>query len=151
MTRGIVVVGALVEKDDKYLLVQELKRKCHLQWNLPLGRLVVGEKMREGALREVKEESGYDVRLIGLVDVCNNYNDDAVLMRFTYAGEIVGGNIDERLSDEISDVRWFSKQELQKMNEEGKLRGGDEILNSILQYEKEELLPADLIKDVKHK
>lgn len=30
---GIIIVGGVVEKDGKYLLVQEAKEKCRGKWN----------------------------------------------------------------------------------------------------------------------
>ena len=37
-----VIVGEVIEKDGKYLLVQEA-RKCREKWNLPAGHLDIGE------------------------------------------------------------------------------------------------------------
>jgi 8-oxo-dGTP pyrophosphatase MutT (NUDIX family) len=34
-----VIVGGVVEKDGKYLLVQEAQEKCRGKWNLPAGHL----------------------------------------------------------------------------------------------------------------
>ena len=33
---GIIIVGGVVEKDGKYLLVQEAKEKCRGKWNTPV-------------------------------------------------------------------------------------------------------------------
>ena len=52
-----VVVGAIIEKDGKYLLVQEAKKRCYEQWNFPAGRLEVNESLEQAAIREVKEET----------------------------------------------------------------------------------------------
>ena len=34
-----VIVGGIIEKDGKYLLVQEAKSKCYKKWNFPAGHL----------------------------------------------------------------------------------------------------------------
>ncbi len=55
-------VGALVaDDDDRLLLVREGDT-----WLLPGGRLEPGESPEAGAVREVREETGVDVELVGL-------------------------------------------------------------------------------------
>ena len=62
--KHIVVAGVVVEKDSKYLLVQEKKELVYGLWNLPAGKVDEGETVEEAAVREAKEEVGYKVRLI---------------------------------------------------------------------------------------
>lgn len=143
-----IIVGALIEKDGKYLLVQELKKKCYMQWNLPLGHLDAGETITEGAIRETKEETGYDVKLTGLVDIQNHYGSEYVFIKFTYRGEIIGGDPSEIQTDEINGVEWFSHDELKKMLEAGKLRAGKATLRSIEAYEKGNFLPVDTVTTI---
>lgn len=52
-----IICGGVVEKDGKYLLVQESKAKCYGKWCLPAGHLDIGETLFEGAIREIKEET----------------------------------------------------------------------------------------------
>ena len=54
-------VGALVADDDRILLVRESDT-----WLLPGGRLEPGESPAAGAVREVREETGVDVEIVGL-------------------------------------------------------------------------------------
>lgn len=48
---GIVIVGGVVEKDGKFLLVQESKEKCRGKWNIPAGHLDPNETIFDGAKR----------------------------------------------------------------------------------------------------
>lgn len=140
-----IVTGVLVEKDGKYLMVQELKKMCYMQWNIPIGHLEVNESLQDGACREAKEESGYSVKLTGLISIQHHYDNDHTVVRFTYLGEIVSGNPSERLNSEINDVKWFTFNELEKMNQESKLRGGTPILQTIETYQNGKLLPLDMV------
>ena len=68
---GIIVVGGVIEKDGKFLLVQEAKKPFSGQWNLPAGRLEIDESVFDGAKREIEEETGYKVELTGIVQISN--------------------------------------------------------------------------------
>mgnify|MGYP004510390191 FL=1 len=38
-----IVIGGLIEKENKFLLVQEAKEKCKGKWNISAGHLEVNE------------------------------------------------------------------------------------------------------------
>ena len=46
--RTMMVAGAVLEKDNKYLLVQEKKPEAYKLWNLPAGRVEVGSTFYSG-------------------------------------------------------------------------------------------------------
>jgi ADP-ribose pyrophosphatase YjhB (NUDIX family) len=58
-----VVAGAVLEKDGKYLLVQEKKPHIYGLWNLPVGKVEEWETSEGTAIREVKEEVNLDIIL----------------------------------------------------------------------------------------
>ena len=49
-----VIVGGIIEKDGKYLLVQEAKKKCYKKWNFLAGHLDFNESLEQRAIREIK-------------------------------------------------------------------------------------------------
>ena len=57
-----VIVGGIIEKNGKYLLVQEAKKKCYKKWNFPAGHLDFNASLEQGAIREIKEETNLDVK-----------------------------------------------------------------------------------------
>ena len=61
-----IVVGGVLEKDGKYLLVQEAQERCRGKWSIPAGRLDMNETILDAAKREIKEESGLDVEFAKL-------------------------------------------------------------------------------------
>lgn len=76
--RPIAAVGIVCLRGDDVLLVRRGAPPLEGGWSLPGGRIEWGERAQEAALRELKEETGCEADLIGLIDVV-----DALLARRT--------------------------------------------------------------------
>ena len=113
-----VVAGVVIKKDGKYLLIQEKKQRAYMLWNFPAGHVDVGESFEQAAIREAKEECGYDVEIIREIDIFQPIPTDAV--QHAFEAKIVGGEL-KFPDDEILDAKWFTFEEIKKM--ENKLRG----------------------------
>ncbi|VFQ59285.1 unnamed protein product [Cuscuta campestris] len=59
-----MVVGCLIEHDNKILLCKRNIQPSHGLWTLPAGYLEMGESTVEGAMRETWEEAGAEVDII---------------------------------------------------------------------------------------
>ncbi|BAT85349.1 hypothetical protein VIGAN_04288400 [Vigna angularis var. angularis] len=59
-----MVVGCLVEHDNKVLLCKRNIQPSHGLWTLPAGYLEIGESAVDGAIRETREEANADVEVI---------------------------------------------------------------------------------------
>lgn len=64
-----VGVGAVVFKGDDVLLVKRGKAPFKGNWSIPGGGLHHGERLEDAVHREVREETGLAIRLIGLIGV----------------------------------------------------------------------------------
>lgn len=120
-----IVAGVVIKKDDKYLLVQEKQPKAYGLWNLPAGRVDVGDTIEQTAVKEAKEESGYDVELIRKIDIYQESASEPP--KHAFEAKIVGGEL-KIPEDELLDARWFTFDEIKSMKE--KLRG-EWIINAI--------------------
>lgn len=65
----VPTVGVVCLKGDQVLLIRRGQPPRLNQWSLPGGRLEWGETLEVAALRELKEETGVDAQLLGLLDV----------------------------------------------------------------------------------
>lgn len=68
--RGNVWLGAaglVVNEKNEWLVVKKRYGGLHGKWSLPAGFVNAEETIDQAALREVKEETGIDCRLFGLV------------------------------------------------------------------------------------
>ena len=122
-----VVAGCVIEKDSKYLLVQEKQQKAYGLWNLPAGHVDEGETFEEAALRETVEETGYTVELDKKLSVEHTSIHSPVL--HAYKAHVVGGELTLN-EDELLDVRWFNLADIEQLHTSGKLRN-EWVLNSI--------------------
>ena len=108
--RPVCGVGVVCFKDDQVLLVKRAKPPITWEWSIPGGGQELGETTRDAALRELKEETGVDARLIGLIDVIDTVRKDEegrIQFHYTlvdFAAEWLAGEpVDD---DDVSDARW---------------------------------------------
>ncbi len=84
------------------------------EWELPAGRVESGENALDAAQREVLEETGYtstDHRLIySYFPMNGNAN-----MKFHVVLCKAGERVQDFDREEVSDVRWFTRDEIQRM------------------------------------
>jgi 8-oxo-dGTP diphosphatase len=65
----VPTVGVVCLRGDEVLLIKRGTPPRLNQWSLPGGRLEWGETTAVAALRELKEETGVEADLLGLIDV----------------------------------------------------------------------------------
>lgn len=65
----VPTVGVVCLRGDEVLLIKRGTPPRLGQWSLPGGRMEWGETTTATALRELKEETGVDAELLGLLDV----------------------------------------------------------------------------------
>lgn len=113
-----VVAGVVIKQNGKYLLLQEKQPKAYMLWNFPAGKIDVGETIEQAAIREAKEESGYNVELIRQIDIFHSTVTSAV--QHAFEAKIIDGEL-KIPENEIMDAKWFTFEEIKQMKD--KLRG----------------------------
>ena len=117
---SLVVAVAVIVRDDegRVLLIQ---RTDNGLWALPGGAQDIGESVSQAAAREVEEETGIRVELLGVSGIYSDprhviaYDDGEVRQEFSicFRGRPVGGTV--RPSNESSRVEWVSPDELSNL------------------------------------
>lgn len=109
-----ITAGSILYKDNKILLV---KRADFLleggKWCLPGGYLDRDETLEQGVLREVKEESGYEGKITGLLRINSNPNrpkEDRQNVDFVFLME-AGNNVQEPDHESV-EIKWFRLDDL---------------------------------------
>jgi len=116
----VPAVTAVVEDDQGRVLL--IHRVDNDRWALPGGQVEVGERVAETVVREVREETGIEVEVLGLTGVYSDpkhviaYDDGEVRQQFalSFRARPVGGTL--RSSDEASEVRWLAATDLDRLD-----------------------------------
>lgn len=114
-----LTVHAIVIKNNHILLVKRSAQMTNPhKYAFPGGFVDRDETMAEAALRELKEETGYEGKIISLFSICDNPHraqEDRQNIAVSFlieAGEKVGEG-----DDESSEVKWFELTELPNPSE----------------------------------
>jgi mutator protein MutT len=80
-----VAVGVVIVRNSSVLLIRRGNEPSKGLWSVPGGLIELGETAEEAAHREVKEETGIDIRIERLLEVASNIvRDDRGKIRFHY-------------------------------------------------------------------
>jgi 8-oxo-dGTP diphosphatase len=110
-----VGVGAVVLDGERVLLARRGRAPSVGKWSIPGGLVHLGERLEEAAAREVQEETGLRVRLLGLCGVIDRVvrEGDAVRYHYViidYVAESVGGRLEA--GTDAAEVRWVAVGDL---------------------------------------
>ncbi|MBR5518726.1 MAG: NUDIX domain-containing protein [Clostridia bacterium] len=93
-----------------------------LMWECVGGSVLIGESSIDGALREVKEEVGLDLKpetgKILFTKIRSTFNDIVDVWLFEYDGDL---HLDDATTDEVSGCRWMTVSEIRKLYEDNRL------------------------------
>lgn len=108
--------GAFVAHDGRLLLVQRAREPWTSHWDVPGGFCDGAEHPEAAAVRELREETGLDVRLTGLLGMwIDRYGDETTYATLNVYFHAVADDLTVSAAaapDEIAAVRWFTPAEL---------------------------------------
>jgi ADP-ribose pyrophosphatase YjhB (NUDIX family) len=108
-------VACVIERDNKYLLVEERdKTTGRLVFNQPAGHLEEGETLTGAALRETREETGWQIELIGVLGIAL-YTAPAnglTYHRTTFLGKPLAPIDNATLDPDIHAVHWLDYESI---------------------------------------
>jgi 8-oxo-dGTP pyrophosphatase MutT (NUDIX family) len=133
------VVSRPTDDGSEVVLASRRTRRGELAWGLAKGLVEKGEKPEEAAVREVREETGLDVRIVGPLGEISYWfvwEGERINKRVTFfLMEAVGGDL-TRHDREMEDVQWFPLSEALRLasyrSEKDVLRRAAEALHLAL-------------------
>ena len=113
-----VTVAAVVQRDGKFLLVEE-ETDAGLAFNQPAGHLEASEALVDAVVREALEETAYHFKPTHLVGIYNwtHPTKDVTYLRFAFGGELRGWDAERKLDDGIVAARWLTLDEVKATQE----------------------------------
>ncbi len=110
--KRVDVTYVLLQDDHKNVLMVKNKGEKSSYYTLPGGAVEQGETLKEAAIREVKEETGLDVQIDGVLSVSEAFFEDRGhhVIFFTFSGKIFGGEILLSRPEEIEEITWMNPQ-----------------------------------------
>lgn len=122
-------VGGVVIEDGRALLIRRGNEPLIGQWSIPGGTLELGETLAEGTARELKEETGVEVKVLEMIEAFERINfgrgadetwitmEERKRPRFHF---VIVDYLCERISGEaiaggdVTDVAWAEENDLEK-------------------------------------
>ena len=132
-----ITVATVIEDDGRFLFVEEFKAG-RLVLNQPAGHLEANESLREAALRETLEETGWDVELTALLGIYlyTALSNGVTYQRVCFSARPVRHDAERELDSDISGITWLTRDELatqpERWRSELVLRCVDDSLAGIL-------------------
>lgn len=137
-----IVAGTFIEKEGKFLLIQENRGRDKGKWWLPAGTVDEGEYIKNTAIRETLEESGYEVKLKNIICIYNKLINNNPIVGIIFTAQIIGGNL-KYDKEEISDAKWFTYEEILKMKDN--LRSKEALLKCLENFKNNNYIDLDQI------
>ena len=101
--------GAVISMRNGLPHVALIATRGRTRWGLPKGAVAAGETSEAAALREVREETGIEARIVRMLDTIEYFfraGDTLIQKRVDfYLMEYVAGELQPQLS-EVDDVEW---------------------------------------------
>lgn len=117
-----VTVATVVERAGRFLVVEEDRGGPATLFNQPAGHLEPGERIRDAALRELREETAWQV---GITDYLGMYvyqaPDGATFHSHGFFGMALA-HLGNELDPAILAAHWLTLEELEALEREGRLR-----------------------------
>jgi len=136
MKRKIIsIVGiGVVKHGDKYLMTKRKHPMRELnKWQFPGGGLEHGEKLEDCVIREIKEETGLNVKPVKFVpkvfEIYRELLGDWHGILIVYVCKMIDNSQRVVLNDEASEHRWATADEIRKYDS---LLGLTEIINEVV-------------------
>lgn len=139
-----ITVATVIEDRGRFLLVEELADGRSVL-NQPAGHLEADESLLQAAIRETLEETGWDVKLSGVIGIYlyTAPSNGVTYQRVCFAARPLRHHPERPLDDGIIGPRWLSRAELAAQPERWR---SELVLRCIDDYLAGECFPLTLIR-----
>jgi 8-oxo-dGTP diphosphatase len=118
--KPVLGVAAVIWNDQReVLLIRRTKEPRKGQWSLPGGKVEFGESLEDAVRREVQEETGLEIALLGLAGIAETMLDASVgaadlhFVLIDYSARVVSG--EAVAASDATDATWFSLEAIEEL------------------------------------
>jgi 8-oxo-dGTP diphosphatase len=120
-----VAAYAICVRDEQILLARWIDGNGEPEWTLPGGGMEHGEDPYDTVLREVEEETGYDIEVTGLLGVDSRHHTytrrfgrvvDHHGVRIVYEGRVTGGELRHEIGGSTDMAAWHDLDAVSGLN-----------------------------------
>ncbi|GAB5449773.1 MAG: NUDIX hydrolase [Halioglobus sp.] len=140
-----LTVACVVEKDGHFLMVEERdKRSGEMVFNQPAGHVEANETLFEAAIRETREETGWEVDLIATLGVAlyNPPGTDELYCRTAFLARPIQQLPAASIDPDIHAVHWLDYASLRAMS--ARMRS-PLVLACVERHRRGECFPLDVV------
>jgi 8-oxo-dGTP pyrophosphatase MutT (NUDIX family) len=105
---SVSVAAAIVDDEGKLLVIQ---RRDNRRWQPPGGVLEVHETIEDGLRREVREETGLEVKPVALTGTYKNMTRGVIALVFRCY--VIGGQAEQTTNETLA-LRWMEPDEIRR-------------------------------------
>lgn len=140
-----ITVATIVESAGRFLLVEELKAGRRVL-NQPAGHLEPNETLRQAAIRETLEETGWDVQLTGVAGIYlyTAPSNGVTYQRVCFVAKAISHDPHRKLDTGIVGSTWLSRDELAAQPERWR---SELVLRCIDDYLRGPTHPLEVVRD----
>lgn len=110
-----ITVAVVVEREGRFLLVEEQSERSDMVLNQPAGHVEQGETLEQATIREALEETGWDVALtafLGLYVYTPPHKPDVTYYRACFLADAVLHHPQRALDTGILQAVWLSLEDI---------------------------------------
>lgn len=105
--------SAIIIRDNRVLMIRTIDSNS---WSIPSGGVEDGETVEEACIREVAEETGYEVKIVKELHTKKTIVKEYKVTTQYFLCEITGGDILYKDPDEeIEEISWMNRNEISKL------------------------------------
>lgn len=111
-----IAVGAIVINEEKLLMVRRGQSPAEGKWTVPGGKVENGEYLVDAVKREVREETGLDIKVGDLLGIFEVVGDEEHYVILDYLAKAAGEVAELTAASDATELRWVELEGIKDLD-----------------------------------